>query len=204
MTFVVGLTGGIGSGKSSAATLFQELGIEVIDADAIAHKLTAPNGKAIPAIRQLFSSAFIDDNNALDRDKMRSLIFSDSQAKNKLESILHPLVRGEMDQRLVKSKGAYLIAVIPLLLESKVWLDKVQRILVIDAPESLQISRVMSRSNLSEQEVRAIMATQISRKERLKQADDVIDNSGSLKALRHQIKELHSCYLALAKNTEKN
>jgi dephospho-CoA kinase len=202
MPYSVGLTGGIGSGKSSAAGMFGELGAEVIDADAIAHELTRPGGAAIAPVRAAFGDAFIDSGGALDRARMRSLVFSDPGGKQRLEAILHPLIRVESERRAKAATSPYVVMMIPLLVESGGAKDngraRFQRIAVVDCPEETQIARVTKRSNLPAAEVRAIMATQASRAQRLAAADDVIDNSGSLEMLRGRIKQLHRHYLELA------
>ena len=196
--FSVGLTGGIGSGKSAVAELFAGHGIAVIDADAIAHELTRPGGAAIAPIRAAFGQAVIGADGALDRDRMRRLAFDDPAARKKLEAILHPLIRGQSARLAERAAGAYLIHVIPLLIESGVDRSRIQRVLVVDCPETLQLERVRQRSGLSEEEVRAIMAAQATRAERLARADDVIDNGGSRDALATQVARLHEKYLSLA------
>ena len=202
MPYTIGLTGGIGSGKSSAADLFSELGATVIDSDAIAHALTAPGGGAIAAIRATFGDDFIDGSGALDRPKMRQLAFTESGARKKLESILHPLIRTESDRLANAARGPYVILMIPLLIESgggrPPGRDRFGRIAVVDCPETTQLARVTARSHLPEAQVHAIIASQASREQRLAAADDVIDNSGSLEALRPQVGRLHGQYLALA------
>jgi dephospho-CoA kinase len=206
MTFIVGLTGGIGSGKSAAAILFGELGAAVVDTDAIAHELTAPGGAAIEPIRSAFGAEVIATNGALDRTTMRRLAFSDKQAKARLEAILHPLIRAEADRRSAAVRAPYVVLVVPLLVESGGYStgsssgrrSSMQRVAVVDCPEDVQVARVMSRSGLSAEETRAIMAAQAGRRERLAVADDVIDNGGELAALRPQIEALHRRYLEMA------
>ena len=198
MTFIVGLTGGIGSGKSAAATLFEEFGAAVVDTDAIAHELTAPDGAAIGPIRSAFGDEVIAPNGALDRAAMRRKVFSDVQAKGRLEAILHPMIRAEADRRSAASRAPYVVLVVPLLVESGGYRSRVQRIAVVDCPEAVQVARVMSRSGLSAGEARAIMAAQVGREARLAVADDVIDNGGELAALRPQIEALHRRYLEMA------
>ncbi len=198
MTFIVGLTGGIGSGKSAAATLFEEFGAAVVDTDAIAHELTAPDGAAIGPIRSAFGDEVVAPNGALDRAAMRRKVFSDVQAKGRLEAILHPMIRAEADRRSAASRAPYVVLVVPLLVESGGYRSRVQRIAVVDCPEAVQVARVMSRSGLSAGEARAIMAAQVGREARLAVADDVIDNGGELAALRPQIEALHRRYLEMA------
>lgn len=199
MALIIGLTGGIGSGKTRAADSFRELGIEIIDTDQIAHELTRSAGKAISPIRIAFSDCFILDDGSLDRSAMRRLVFSDETARHRLESILHPLIYQETLQRLPLIQSEYGIVVVPLLLEIDGYLKLVDRVLVIDCPEPLQISRTMLRSKLSEQEVRDVMAVQCSRDKRLAQADDVIVNDSGEQHLQRQVEELHRKYLMLAR-----
>jgi dephospho-CoA kinase len=197
--FKVGLTGGIGSGKSTVADLFAELGVEVIDADQLAHRLTAPGGEAIEPIRAMFGPEYIEPLGALDRARMRDRIFSDAAAKQALESILHPMIRAETDRRAAQASSEYVILMIPLLVETGDPHARCDRVLVVDCPESLQIERVMARSKLARDAVEAIMAAQVSRAERLSRADDVIDNGGTLESLRPQIEKLHASYRVLAR-----
>ena len=195
MSFVVGLTGGIGSGKSAAAAEFERLGASVVDTDAIAHALTAAGGAAIGEIRKLFGAGILAASGALDRDKMRARVFADPAAKKALEALLHPLIREESQRRIAAARTPYVIHVVPLLVESPDYLRRVDRVLVIDAPEELQVERVRSRSGLSEAEVRAIVAAQATRAQRLAAADDVIENRGTIEALREQVAALHRKYL---------
>lgn len=198
---IVGLTGGIGSGKSAAATMFAELGAAVVDADAIAHELTAPGGLAIPAIRRGFGDALIGADGALDRAAMRRLVFADATAKARLEAILHPLIRAESERRCEAGLAAgapYAVLVVPLLVESKTFRARVARVAVVDCAEETQVARVMARSGLTREEVRRIMATQAPRAERLAAADDVIDNDDDMSALRVQVERLHRLYLERA------
>jgi dephospho-CoA kinase len=195
MSFVVGLTGGIGSGKSAAAAEFERLGASVVDTDAIAHELTEAGGPAIPAIQKLFGPEVIGVSGAMDRKKMRDRVFAEPVAKKALEALLHPLIREESRRRIAGARGPYVIHVVPLLVESPDYRSRVDRVLVIDAPEELQVERVRGRSGLSEAEVRAIVAAQATRAERLAAADDVIENRGTIKALREQVAALHRKYL---------
>lgn len=199
----VGLTGGIGSGKSTVAALFAELGITTIDSDVISRQLTQSGGSAIEAIRSTFGNDYIDASGALDRARMRQLIFSDAAAKQRLETILHPLIRAQMlSQTAAETRSPYLLLVIPLLFETNNYRELVQRTLVIDCAEATQIARTTQRSGLSEQEVRAIMAQQISRIERLQRADDTILNDAGLDALRLQVARLHQNYLAVCAGSD--
>jgi len=196
--YTVGLTGGIGSGKSSVAALFAKRGVAVIDTDEIAHELTRPGGEAIEAIRAAFGASLIGTDGALDRDGMRKLAFGDAVARKRLEAILHPLIRKETARRRDLAPSPYAILVVPLLVESGVDRARYARVLVVDCPEVQQVERAMRRSNLSETEVRAILAAQATREQRLAQADDVIDNSGTPEALERQVSNLNEKYLTLA------
>ncbi len=198
MPFTVGLTGGIGSGKSSAARLFGKQGALIVDTDAIARELTADGAPALNLIRKQFGNKVFQPDGALDRARLRRLVFADSRARKKLESLLHPLVRTEALKRLRAGRAPYAILVVPLLLETGGLRGHVQRVLVVDCPEALQVARAMSRSNLSEAEVRAIMAAQLSREARLKLADDVLSNDSSMEHLQQQVETLHRKYFKLA------
>jgi dephospho-CoA kinase len=196
--YTVGLTGGIGSGKSAVATLFSKSGIAVIDTDEIAHELTRPGGAAIEPIRTAFGAGAIGADGALDRAKMRKLVFGELAAKKRLEAILHPLIREESLRRGERAESAYAILVIPLLAEGGVDRSRYERVLVVDCTESQQIERVMRRSGLSEKDVRDILASQATREQRLALADDVIDNRGAPEALERQVSHLNEKYLTLA------
>jgi dephospho-CoA kinase len=196
--FAVGLTGGIGSGKSTVADLFADLGVPVIDTDVIAHQLTAPGGAALEAIRALFGNAVMHADGTLDRAALRRLIFADSVARRQLEAILHPRIRQEVEQALATLAAPYALVVIPLLVETGGYREVLNRILVVDCPEDMQIARVMARSGFSRDDVTAILAAQAGRAERLSAADDVIVNAASPEALRGQVAMLHRRYLALS------
>ena len=198
MTFTVGLTGGIGSGKSMVADLFAKRGVAVIDTDEIAHELTRPGGEAIEAIRTAFGASSIGADGALDRDGMRKLVFGDAAARKSLEGILHPLIRKESARRSARTRSPYAILVVPLLVEGGVDRSRYSRVLVVDCSEEQQVERAMRRSGLSEKEVRAILAAQATREQRLARADDVIDNSGTPGALERQVSHLDEKYLTLA------
>jgi dephospho-CoA kinase len=196
--FVVGLTGGIGSGKSAAADEFARLGATVIDTDAIARELTERGGAALPHIKSLFGEAFVTPGGAMDRDAMRNRVFSDPVAKQALEGLLHPMIRAEAERRTAAAEGPYVVQVVPLLVESGDYRQRVARVLVVDSPEEMQLRRVVARSGLAEREVRSIMAHQVSRAARLAAADDVLDNGGTLDALRKQVAVLHARYVKMA------
>ncbi len=173
---MVGLTGGIGSGKSAAADEFARLGATVVDTDAIAHELTGVGGAALPQIAGVFGQDFIRDGK-MDRQRMRERVFSDPAAKQCLEGVLHPMIRQESERRIAAAPGPYVVHVVPLLIESPDYRRRVDRVLVVDLPEAMQIARVRERSGLGEDEVRAIIRTQAQRQARLAAADDVIDNA---------------------------
>lgn len=194
----IGLTGGIGCGKSTVADLFAARGATLVDTDLIAHAMTAPHGAAMAALAAEFGPAFVTPEGALDRAAMRALVFGDARAKQRLEAILHPLIRAEAERQAAAATGLYVIFVVPLLIESGAWRDRVARILAIDCSEATQVARVMARNGLPEAQVRAIMATQVSRAARLAAADDVIDNDGGIDSLVPQVDALHARYLALA------
>jgi len=196
---LVGLTGGIGSGKTTVANLFGALGVPLIDTDVIAHELTGPAGAAMAAIREAFGERVLAADGSLDRAAMRALAFEDTAARKRLESILHPMIR-EATMRGVAAAAAspYAIVVVPLLVESGAWLQWLDRVLVVDCPVELQVSRVVQRSALARQQVEAILAAQASREQRLAAADDVVENAADVAALEPQVKALHTKYLEMA------
>ena len=198
MTFCIGLTGGIGCGKSTVAQLFATQGAAIIDTDAIAHQLTQPEGAATGPIRAAFGDTYVAADGALDRTRMRQLVFSDADAKRKLEGILHPLILGQSMAQLQQSgQSPYVVMVVPLLLESPAFQQQVQRVLVVDCDEETQIARVTGRSKLSRAEVQSIIAQQTSRTVRLARADDLIVNDADIGALKKQVEALHQSYLGL-------
>ncbi len=194
--FVVGLTGGIGSGKTTVADLFAARGAHIVDTDAIAHELTAPGGAAIDAIRARFGAGALRADGGLDRDAMRARAFDDPQARAALESILHPLIRAESQRRISVADGPYVMHVVPLLVESGARAGRFDRVLVVDCPVSVQVARVQRRSGLSAERIESILAAQASREQRLAAADDVIDNGGDAAALAAQVDALHRRYAA--------
>jgi dephospho-CoA kinase len=196
--FAVGLTGGIGCGKTTVADLFKARGAAVIDTDRIAHALTAPGGAAMPALLAEFGPGFATPDGAMDRARMRALAFSEPGARARLEAILHPRIREATAAAALIAGGPYTIFVVPLLVESGTWRERVARILAIDCPEQVQVARVMARNGLPEAQVRAIMAAQASRAERLAAADDVILNDDGLDLLAPQVERLHASYLDAA------
>lgn len=202
MTYVIGLTGGIGSGKSAVAELFAARNVAVVDTDAIAHALTAADGAAMPAIRAKFGLDVARADGSLDRAAMRAIVFADPAARMRLEAILHPMIRSESEHRILASVASspYAILVVPLLIESGDYRRRVDRIAVVDCAEETQIARVMSRNGLAREEIQCILAAQASRAERLAVADDVIDNNGVLSELTPQIERLHIHYLELSRH----
>jgi dephospho-CoA kinase len=196
--FAVGLTGGIGSGKSTVADLFAGLGTPVIDTDVIARQLTASGGAALPEIHALFGDSVMQTDGTLDRATLRRRVFADAAARRQLEAILHPRIRQAVGQTLATLGAPYVLIVIPLLVETGGYRDVLNRVLVVDCPEDLQIARVMARSGLTHDEAAAILAAQAGRAERLAVADDVIVNTATPAALRADVAALHQRYLTLA------
>tara|TARA_Y100001936_G_scaffold200619_1_gene202519 strand:+ start:28489 stop:29094 length:606 start_codon:yes stop_codon:yes gene_type:complete len=197
MSLIIGLTGGIGSGKTSATNLFTAEGVTIIDADDIAHTLTKKQGVAIPSIRKEFGHEFFAKDGSLYRDKMRNIIFTNTHSRKKLEEILHPLIQIEIKRRIETSSSPYIIISVPLLLETGNYNEEITRILVIDCDEKYQITRTILRDGKNEQEVRAIIATQVSRKERINKADDIIVNNADMSTLRNKVKIQHKKYINL-------
>jgi dephospho-CoA kinase len=198
--FAVGLTGGIGSGKTTVSTALHSLGAAVVDTDLIAHALTAPGGAAMDAIAGEFGPEFKAADGALDRARMRMLAFENPAAKQRLEAILHPLIRAatEAEAGRLAATAPYVVLVIPLLIETGNWRQRVDRVLVVDCPPEVQIERVRQRSNLDADAVRNIIAQQATRQARLDAADDVIVNHGDLQALLRRVERLHALYAKLA------
>lgn len=203
MNYLVGLTGGIGSGKSTVADIFATLGVRIIDTDLISHQLTQAGGTAIPALRDAFGPEVIDAQGALDRGKMREIVFNDPAKKKRLETILHPLIFAETRlQAASPTQAPYSLVVVPLLFESGRYADWLQRVITVDCPEESQIARTMQRSKLDEPAVRAIMAQQFSRQERLALSDEVILNNGSLDDLKMQVIGIHCRLSELATESD--
>jgi len=196
-TYKVGLTGGIGSGKSTVSDMFSDLGVPVLDADVIAHALTAPGQPALQQITRIFGEDILDQSGQLKRKLLGNIVFSEKSLKLKLEGILHPLVFQEMDNMLENLDTAYCILSIPLLIETGAT-DRVDRILVVDTPESQQLERVCKRDGISPEQAAKIINSQIPRAVRLRQADDIITNDGSLEQLANKVSLLNEKYLAAA------
>lgn len=195
---VVGLTGGIGSGKSAVADAFAKHGAPVVDADAIAHELSAAGALGQRAVAAAFGPDAVAADGSLDREWLRGQAFTDPAFRVRLETLLHPLIADEAERRAASWQAPYGLLVVPLLLERGRTRSRVHRVLVVDCPEQTQVERVVARSGLAEAEVRAIMAAQMPRSDRLAHADDVIDNSGPLAAIAPQVAALDSRYRALA------
>lgn len=198
--FSVGLTGGIGSGKSTIAAMLRRRGAGVVDADALVHELIAPGGAAIGALRDAFGDGAIGADGGLDRARMRALAFTDPQAKRRLEAIVHPLVRRLSDERAaaIAPTSPYVVFVVPLLVESGNWRQRLQRVLVVDCSEATQLARVGARPGMDEATARAIMRTQATRSARLAAADDVLFNEAPIASLEERVDDLHRHYVALA------
>ena len=200
MMYCVGLTGGIGCGKSTVAQMFEALGATIIDTDAISHALTQPNTPAMQQIALQFGPAFVSSEGELERAKLRTLIFSNPAQKSKLESILHPLIEAQVQNELHHCQGGYALIVVPLLFETRHYLPLIQRKLVVDCDARSQITRTSARSHIPEAEIRTIMAHQLSRQERLELADDILCNEDDLDSLRSAVTVLHQQYMTFANN----
>ncbi len=199
-SLVVALTGGIGSGKSSVAAMLKECGAAIIDTDEISHRLTAAGAPGARAIATQFGAGYLRADGALDRDRMRELVFADSQARQKLEAILHPMIRAEVNAGIKRAQAPYIVIVVPLLIETGAYRGLAQRYLVVDCSDTRQIERVIARSGLTADAVRAVIASQVNRSERLKHADDILDNDADLATLHTGVAALHRKYLQLAKS----
>jgi len=193
--FRIGLTGGIASGKSTVADVFTELGVAVVDTDAVAREVVAPGEAGLEAVATEFGPDILLPNGELDRRALRSIVFRDPQRREALESILHPLIRARTLQVIDSLEAPYVVIVVPLLLETG-FAELVERIIVVDCPEAQQLERLRQRDDVGESEAQAMLAAQTDRQTRLARADDVIDNSGSIESTRAQVKALHERYLA--------
>jgi dephospho-CoA kinase len=196
--YVVGLTGGIGSGKSAASDHFKQLGITIVDADYAAREVVKPGTPALQKIQQHFGDEIIQRDGKLDRGKLRQRIFASADEKQWLETLLHPLIRTQMETELQQAQSPYAILSAPLLIEGGLY-QRCDRVLVVDIPETLQITRTANRDSNSEEQIKKIIGSQISRKERLQKADEILDNSGSLAELQQQVETLHTTYLNYAR-----
>ncbi|CAG4885631.1 dephospho-CoA kinase [Paraburkholderia saeva] len=197
--FAVGITGGIGSGKSTVADLFAMRGVPLVDTDVIAHRITAPGGLAMPSIATEFGPSFVAHDGSLDRAQMRALVFSDDTARSRLEAITHPLIRAETERERSEARGPYVMVVVPLLVESGSWKNRVDRVLAVDCTVETQIERVMRRNAFTREQVLAIIERQATREARLAAADDVIVNDAvSIETLSREVDALHRQYVSLA------
>jgi dephospho-CoA kinase len=197
----IGLTGGIASGKSTVTQRFAELGVPVIDADVASRKVVEPGRPGLAQIVQRFGVGVIDEGGRLDRRALRNLIFKDSSLRQDLDAILHPLIRAEMEAEAAEAKAPYLVMAIPLLVEGGRAAKRVDRVLVVDADETLQIQRLQARDGSSEEQARAILASQATREARIAAADDVLLNTGTVAELRQAVDRLHEQYLHLAQTS---
>lgn len=197
---LIGLTGGIGSGKTAVSDMLGELGAGIIDTDLISHQITAPGGKAIPLIAKAFGADFIDPQGALIRSKMRTVVFEDPSARKVLEQITHPLIQEETSKqalKLAKSGAPYLVFVVPLLIESGSWVKLIDYLVVVDCSEETQIQRVMHRNNMARSDVENVLKAQTSRNARLAAANAVIENQGGLDELKSEVLKLHQQLLKI-------
>ena len=197
----IGLTGGIASGKSTVTQRFAEFGVPVIDADVASRSVVEPGTPGLAQVVQQFGEGVLDANMQLDRGALRNLIFKDSSLRQALDAILHPLIRAEMEREAALAKGPYVVMAIPLLVEGGSADKRVDRVLVVDADEMLQIQRLQARDGCSEQQARAILSAQASRAQRLAAADDVVLNTGTVAELRQSVDRLHDKYLQLAQTS---
>ena len=197
----IGLTGGIASGKSAVTQRFAELGIPVIDADIASRNVVEPGKPGLAQVVRRFGAEVLDATGRLDRQALRNRIFNDSNSRQALDAILHPLIRAEMEREAAEVQGAYLVMAIPLLVEGGTARQRVDRVLVVDADETLQIQRLQARDGSSAEQARAILASQATRAARLAAADDVLLNSGSVAELRQAVDRLHEQYLQLAQTS---
>lgn len=198
MMLKIGVTGGLGAGKTTVSQLFARLGVPVIDTDEISRELTALAGAALPAIRQGFGEAVFRPDGSLDRARLRARILADEAAKRQLEAILHPLIRAEVERRLAGIRAPYALVVIPLLVETGAYDDLLDRVLVVDCDEKTQLRRALARGGWSEAEIRAMMARQAARKDRLARADEVINTDCEIPALNAPVAALDRKYRLLA------
>ncbi|APD87119.1 dephospho-CoA kinase [Alteromonas sp. Mex14] len=196
-TFVVGLTGGIGSGKSAATAYFENLGIDIVDADEVARDVVAPGSKGLKEIVNRFGDSILLEDGNLNRAALREKVFSDINEKNWLNNLLHPLIRSRMQHLISESTSPYCILSVPLLIENKLT-EMCNYVVVVDCPETMQLERALKRDGSTEETIRNIMASQATRNERIEAADKVLDNSTTLSALSAQIADLHNTLLALS------
>ncbi|MDA7955955.1 MAG: dephospho-CoA kinase [Gammaproteobacteria bacterium] len=193
----VGLTGGIGSGKSAVADCFAKLGVTVIDADAIARELTAPGGEQVDAVVKCFGEEIKDASGAIDRKKLGEMVFSSEERRKQLEAILHPPIRAKMLERAARADGAYCVLDIPLLVESGQYHEMLRRVAVVSCARETRIARLRSKRGMRAADIARVMQSQASEEERLAEADDVIYNNGAQADLAPRVEELHAEYSQL-------
>lgn len=196
--FLIGLTGGIGSGKSTAAQHFRELGVDVVDVDAVSRSVTAAGGAAIGAVREAFGDEAVDASGAMNRAYIRELVFDNPSERKRLESILHPIIQKESLRQVEAAASAYCVVDVPLLFESRFWSKRVNRILVIDVPQEVQIERVKLRNGLTEERILSIIRAQTPRGDRIALADDIVINTLGKEDLQRAVELLHQKYLSVA------
>jgi dephospho-CoA kinase len=201
-SYVVGISGGIGSGKTTVTDLFAKYGIDVIDADVIAREVVEPGTAALKAIIDKFGQSVVGESGYLDRAKLRTLVFNDIETKNWLNQLLHPAIRQQMLLQTQQAKSAYCLLSVPLLVENKLY-EQVDRVVIVDVDEQTQLQRTLQRDKTNEQQIRAIMSAQATRQQRLVVADEVIDNNGKPDDLAKQVAQLHKRYLQFAKQKAK-
>lgn len=197
----IGVTGGLGSGKTAVSQAFARLGVPVIDTDDISRALTSVEGAALPRLREAFGDSIFSADGSLNRKALRALILNDSVAKSRLETILHPMILQEVTNQLARVNDSFVMIVVPLLVETGAYDNIINRVLVVDCDEATQVHRALARGGWEESEIRAMMAAQASRQTRLKQADDVINNDGGIDALTAQVAALNEKYHALARQS---
>lgn len=200
--YVVGVSGGIGSGKTTVTNLFAEYGIEIIDADVIARQVVEPGTAALAAIVEKFGQMVLNQDGQLDRAKLRTLVFNNESSKNWLNQLLHPAIRQQMLLQTQQAQSAYCILSVALLVENQLY-KEVDRVLIVDVQEAMQLQRAVLRDQSNKQQIQAIMKAQATRAQRLEVADDIIDNNGATQDLPAQVSELHKAYLKLAKEHKK-
>tara|TARA_B110000503_G_scaffold120067_1_gene182413 strand:+ start:269 stop:904 length:636 start_codon:yes stop_codon:yes gene_type:complete len=204
--YVIGISGGIGSGKTTVTDMFAKHGIDVIDADVIAREVVEPGSPALKAIVDKFGQSVLNDSDGsslgtLNRAKLRTLVFNDIETKNWLSQLLHPAIRQQMLLQTKQAKSAYCLLSVPLLVENKLY-EQVDRVIIVDVDEQTQLQRTLVRDKTNEQQIRAIMSAQATRQQRLAVADDIIDNNGQVNDLAKQVAQLHKKYLQMAKQKE--
>ncbi|MFT2092376.1 dephospho-CoA kinase [Paraglaciecola sp. 2405UD69-4] len=198
-SYVIGVSGGIGSGKTTVTDCFKQFDIDVIDADVVARQVVEPGTQGLQAITEKFGPQILDKQGELNRSQLRQLIFSNAEHKNWLNNLLHPAIRTEMAKQIQDAKSSYCLLSVPLLIENKLY-EMVDRVLIVDVSESQQLARTILRDKSNTEQIQAIMKSQATREQRLAFADDVIDNNGPTENLQQQVSLLHHRYLDLAKN----